>query len=79
MLHRRFLVLAMQKQSATPFQHSVVQVGHTAGCIVNATWRMYRRHPDFVSREPTFWSISFSAAVCLVFFWVLPLSIKLFI
>ena len=67
MLHRRFLVLAMQKDgdepTETPFWYSAFQAGYSACWIVKSHIKMYHRHPELISRIPSFWSISFSAAV----------------
>ncbi|KAF8514968.1 hypothetical protein JB92DRAFT_2916501 [Gautieria morchelliformis] len=69
LLHRRFLVLAMQKEGneppKTPFWYSAFQAGYSAVWISKAQVAMYRRYPELISRVPLFWSISFSAAVVL--------------
>ncbi|KAF8585895.1 hypothetical protein K439DRAFT_1016836 [Ramaria rubella] len=69
LLHRRFLVLAMQHDSDDPrrnqFWYSAYQAGHSATWIVKAFCQVYRKHPKFISRVPGYWSMSFSAAVIL--------------
>ncbi|GJJ06844.1 hypothetical protein Clacol_001040 [Clathrus columnatus] len=59
LLHRRFLVMAMENGPQDPRKHPFWYSAYQAGCA------MYRRQPALISRVPAFWSASFSAAVIL--------------
>lgn len=69
LLHRRFLVMAMengpQDPRKHPFWYSAYQAGCGASWIIKCHIAMYRRQPALVSRVPAFWSASFSAAIML--------------
>ena len=76
LLHRRFLVLAMQdvdEPTKTPYWYSAFQAGYSACWIVKAHCTMYQRHPELISRVPVFWSTSFSAAVSITPFFFFAL------